>query len=172
MRKPDSMGRSLLSLGVWLCLAPMTVLAAERSSPAACAVTPTEDRLPSIIAPMAGDYPLWLVDVSGPFRGPGMPYNLYWVVARDHPGDLVVTGHRLDGEETASFMAGVYEPLEEQLLIENAHDQGMVPGGASAEIIQQYAFRGGYGLFPAPGCWELVAKMGETERRFVIELRP
>ena len=62
-------------------------------------------------------------------------------------------------------------PIRDELLIPNAHERRMIPGGATDEIDQKYAFRGGYAYFPAPGCWELVAKLGETSARFVVQLK-
>ena len=62
-----------------------------------CAVTTVEDWLPSIIAPMAGEYPLWLVATLGRWHGADGAHNLYWVVARDRPGDLLVVAKRLGG---------------------------------------------------------------------------
>ena len=143
----------------------------DGSVPATCEITPVDEELSfSFIAPAAGDQPLWLVDASWVWSGPEAAVNLYWVVVRNHRGALVVTGHRLDGAGEARFQAGVYEPIQRQLLIADAHEHHMFPGGASAEILEQYSFRAGYGLFPAPGCWELLANLGDTKRRFVIWL--
>ncbi len=89
---------------------------------------------------------------------------------RDHSGDLVVTGQRIDGPERARFKADVEAPVSDKLVIANAHTHAMIPGGATSEILGQYSFRGGYALFSAPGCWELVATLGGLERRFVLEL--
>lgn len=143
----------------------------DGSVPATCEVTPVDEELSlPFIAPAAGVHPLWLVDASWVWSGAEAAVNLYWVVARNRPGDLLVTGRRLDGAGEARFKAGVYETTQRQLFIADAREHHMFPSGASAEVLEQYSFRAGSGLFPAPGCWELLANLGDTKRRFVIWL--
>ena len=158
-------------VAVLLCSSAVNSLAGPREQHPVrrtedCRTTPTVD----LIAPMAGETPLWLVTAFGPWSSPDAPQNLYWVVQRDHSGDLVVTGHRIEGPGRARFKAGVEAPVSDQLVIPNAQSHAMIPGGATSEVLSRYSFRGGYAFFSVPGCWELAATLGEVERRFVVGL--
>jgi hypothetical protein len=69
-----------------------------------CAPTPAEDRLPSVIAAMAGAPPVWLVDGSGSlFDSADTRIKSVWVLSRDASGDLRVEGRRLDAPGTLRF---------------------------------------------------------------------
>ena len=125
------------------------------------------------MGPVAGSKPVWLLDASaGQGFEPDSPINLYWVVARTHRGDLVVTGRRLDGPGIAKFHHRVGSPIRKKLIIPKAHKPAMFPGKASEEVLRAYAFHGSYGYFPSPGCWELVARFGSTQTKIVVNLQP
>ena len=134
-----------------------------------CPVTPREKRMYSVTA-MAGQYPVWMVDGSfGHWRERDTPMKTLWIIARDHSGDLVVTGRRLDGEGHTLF-EGMGTPVGPELIFRNLHEIKIIPGGASQETIDTYAFRTSYVFYPSPGCWEITARLGETTVRIVVEL--
>jgi hypothetical protein len=47
----------------------------------------------------------------------------------------------------------------------------MIPGGATAQLMKEYAFIGSVVMYPSPGCWELTATLGDEEVRIVRDLR-
>ena len=135
-----------------------------------CPVTPPVEVIPSL-GTMVGHYPVWMGDTArGRWHGRDELVKTIWIVARDHPGDLVITGRRLGGEEEVQFgrhrMAFQFE-----LRFPEVHRIQMVPGGASRETIDTYAFRGSYVLYPSPGCWEMIARLGPTTVKIVHELK-
>ena len=135
-----------------------------------CSESPRENRL-DVVAPMAGTSPVWVVDGAyGKWQGPDKPVKTAWVVARNYPGDLVVTGRRLDGPGHALFKNGAQSPVLEELKIPNAHRAGVVPGGASSNVIREYAFHPSYLIYPSPGCWELVADLGDQKIKIIIRM--
>ena len=46
----------------------------------------------------------------------------------------------------------------------------MIPGGATAQLMKDYAFIGSMLMYPSPGCWELTATVGDDEVRIVRNL--
>ena len=74
--------------------------------PYVCDPTPIEDRLPEVIAAMAGHSPVWLVKGDfGRWSGPGAWVKSGWVLSRKGAGMLQVSGRRLDAP------GGAYLPL-------------------------------------------------------------
>ena len=163
----------LLSLAaLWLLAAPDPASGQDQDTLAAfdCPVTPREERLP-VIAVMAGRHPVWMVDGSdGRWLGSSHSVKTVWVVARNHPGDLIVTGRRLDGKGQVQFQGHRGTPPGPELMIPKAHEALMLPGGASREIIDTYAFRPSYVVYPSPGCWEMTVRLGEADVQIIIEL--
>ncbi len=96
-----------------------------------------------------------------------MPLKALWVVAKDTPGDLFVTGHRLDGPGTMRFARESAAPAD-SLVIPDARLGGVTPGGADAQTLAGYAFHSSTALVPTPGCWEYVAHLGAHEVRIVV----
>ena len=92
-----------------------------------------------------------------------------WVVARDVEGDLVVEGTRLDGpgEVTFSIPPG---PAVSPLVIEAASQRRGATHQAPREIFERYAFWPSFVYYPSMGCWELRARIGESEVRIVQDL--
>ena len=149
---------------------------ASSSSPAAaepqCPATGLEDRLPTIIAPMVGSEPIWLVNGSfNRWLGPDGLVKSVWVLSRAVEGDLVVSGHRLDGAGVMRFQAGVDASPVVRVVIPDATRQSVIPGEATPEMMDEYAFRTMYLIYPSPGCWEVTARLGDHERRIVVEQR-
>ena len=141
------------------------------SNASECSEPPRENRLP-VIASMAGASPVWVVDAAfGVWPGSDKPVKTVWVVARSHQGDLRVTGRRLDGPGRAQFKKGVYGSIVDELVIPNAHRMGVIPGGASSDVVRDHAFHPSYVIYPSSGCWELVARMGGDEVKVVINMK-
>jgi hypothetical protein len=136
-----------------------------------CSTTPVEDRLPDLVAPMAGKEPIWLVDGSfGRWAGPEVLVKSVWVLSREVAGDLTVEGRRLDGAGVMRFQDDRTGSRAARLVIPEARERSVQPGGSTPEVLDRYAFVMMYLVYPSAGCWELKARLGEIERRIVVEL--
>jgi len=166
--------RQLLLSGM-LGLAPVAVTVPldprEAEDPrTGCAFTPMEDRLPAVIASMAGTDPIWLVGGRSDGR-PDVPVRAVWVLSRNLIGPLRLEGRQLDGPGIMTFRASVDAPITDALLIPDPQTQSVVPGGATPEIMKAYAFVPTYLIYPSPGCWELIARLGGREVRIVLAIK-
>ena len=160
----------LLSGMLGLLAVAVTAPLASREAPdpgTGCASTPMEDRLPAVIAPMAGKDPIWLVGGRSGSR-PDVPAKAVWVLSRKSTGNLRLEGRQLDGPGIVRFRTSVDGPIRDALLIPDPQAQSVVPGGATPEIMTAYAFVPTYLIYPSPGCWELVARLGEREVPIVV----
>lgn len=134
-----------------------------------CPSTTLEDRMPGVIAPMAGAEPVWLVDGSfGRWLGASSLVKSVWVVSREYEGDLVVEGRRLDGSGQLRFVARPEATATERATITDAHLRRMLPGDAADETTEQYAFASMYLIYPSPGCWQISVRLGEHEVQIVV----
>ena len=138
-------------------------------------MTPYQDLLPEVVAPLAGARPVWLVtgDRSGsdlPWVRPDCGMKILWVIARGASGDLIVRGRRLDGPGELTF--GGDQPRRSSTLVITAagSERGAIPADASSELQQQYAFWPSAVYYPSMGCWELTATIGDSEVRVVQHL--
>lgn len=158
----------LLVLSI-LCCAALTPASAQ--SEGSCPVSPTEDRLPDVIAPMTGAEPLWIVGVSGgEWVSTDMLVKSAWVFAGGHQsGPFRVRGRRLDGDEILRFQVGMDGERSEEGFIPDVSRRSVGPGGASRKVMDNYTFVLMYLIFPSPGCWELTASFGDAEHRIVVE---
>ena len=132
-----------------------------------CPATPLEDRLPEVIAPMAGEEPIWFVGGSVPEWHGAVLEKSVWVVSREAVGDLSVSGRRLDGKGTLMFK--VDETPSATFDSSDLEERWVIPGGATPEIMERYAFVPMYLIYPSPGCWEITVEVGDEERRIVVE---
>lgn len=136
-----------------------------------CPTTPLEDRLPTVIAPMAGSEPIWLVDASfGHWLAEEKRVTVIWVLSRPVGDQLVVRGRRLDEPIALQFQDPTDEKPTERLVIPNPGKRSVIPGGSTREILGQYAFVMTHVIYPSPGCWEITARLGDDERRIVVEV--
>jgi hypothetical protein len=138
-----------------------------------CDATPVEDRLPEVIAPMAGRSPVWLVEGDfGRWAGPNRWSKSAWILSRTGTGALQVRGRRLDASGTVSFRRNMDERPGDVLTIPDPWGRrwSMIPGGATAQLMKDYAFIGSMLMYPSPGCWELTATVGDDEVRIVRNL--
>lgn len=122
---------------------------------------------------MAGSEPIWLVDGSfGRWPAEDRLEESVWVLSRPISGQLVVTGRRLRDHLPMRFVDSdsTNGARAERLVIGDPAERSVVPGGSTPEIIDQYAFVTTYLIYPRPGCWEITARLGEHERRIVVEV--
>lgn len=172
----------LASRALWMAavmcvsdISPSGLLQTPTRSPYACDPTPLEDRLPEVIAAIAGRSPVWLVEGDfGNWRGPDAWGKSAWVLSRKGAGSLQVQGRRLDAPVVVSFRPNMDEPPSDVLRIPDPWGRrwSMIPGGPSAQVIKDYAFIGSMVMYPSPGCWELTATLGDEEVRIVRDLTP
>jgi hypothetical protein len=149
----------------------MSVIAAALLA-ATCAASPIEDRLPSVVAPMTGAEPAWVVDSGGRWQGPNQVVKTLWVFSRKATGSLRVTGRQLDGVGTLRFQDGGLDGHPSDALeIADPWKRSVRPGGASAEILRAYSFIPNYVIYPSPGCWELTVTLGPDTSRIVLDVR-
>ncbi len=148
----------------------ITASHAESIADTSCPATPKLEVV-AAIAPAAGSYPVWVVDGSyGHWRGPEALVKTAWILARDNPGDLMVTARKLDGNGRALFQSNLTADLSDRLVIANADTQQMIPGGIKRDALRKYSFRPSGVLYPSAGCWEFLVHYGKFESRIVVEL--
>lgn len=185
-------------LGV-LVLAVMLSACGLRDTPSAvtqtvnCEVSP---RLPDhpVAAQMrapVGEYPAWFVTADSvsmselgkalpPYDGGWIAKNLV-VVSTEFEGDLVMTGHQLDGDSVVSFILQIDEEtlgannvrtaifseddLTEQYVVHNA--QITTFGTWSND----YASHPWAPYYPTPGCYQLSATFGGYTTNIIVEIR-
>ena len=157
-------------------LLPLLVPAAAQRTPEAaaisCSPTASDDRLPGVVAPMTGQYPVWLVDGSGgAWQGAETRVKSLWVVARETEGRLRVQGRRLDAPGVMRFVTSADSDGSDTLIVADPAARSVVPAGAAPEVMQQYAFVPIYLRYPSPGCWELRAQLGDETVRIVQLIR-
>jgi hypothetical protein len=164
-----------LSIATVLCISGISLsgfVQTQLPLPYVCHATPVEDRLPEVIAAMAGRSPVWLVEGDfGRWRGPDEWAKSAWVLSRTGAGSLEVRGRRLDAPGVVSFRPNMDEPPADVLRIPDPWGRRgtMFPGGA--QIRKDYSFIGSLLMYPSPGCWELTATLGDEEVRIVRDLR-
>jgi hypothetical protein len=143
-----------------------TALAATTVAPPGCDAAPIEDRLPSVIAPMAGHDPVWIV---------GQPrWSDEWdksvlVLARKALGPLTARARLVDGSAIAHFRHD--DATVDVLSISDPARRSVTPGGASADIMRSYAFIMMSVQYPARGCWEFSVTLGPETVRIIRDLR-
>lgn len=133
--------------------------------------TTRQDRLPNVIAPMAGEDPIWFVDSSGGQWSGGAPVKSVWVLTRRQSGALRVTGRERHTGRTVQFRRGLDGALTESLVINDPQAETMIPGGASPEVMSKFAFVSAYLHFPSPGCWEIRSEWAGAQRSVFVLLK-
>ena len=137
-----------------------------------CVPTPRRDLLPDVIAPMAGDDPIWFIDGSGGvWQGRNTPVKSVWVVARNVTGALVASGRQINGTESLRFRIGLEGPMTDAVRFDDPAAETMIPGSATPELMKRRAFVAAYLFFPAPGCWEIRSRLGATRRTVVLHVK-
>ena len=138
-----------------------------------CQPTATVDLLPDIVAPAMGRYPVWAVtDVQErSWQGDQVQTKILWIVAKDHPGDLVVTGQVRGGVTRARF-SGRSDVADSVLRIIDATEGGVVPGDVSDSVTRRYAFHPSSALFVRRGCWKLHVSLGFDAQVITLDIPP
>ncbi len=136
-----------------------------------CAATPVLGDLPFGVRATSGEFPVWMRDDGGGrWAGAEAKVSTLWIVRRSSPGDLVVTGRRLDGPERVRFQRELQHATD-SLVIGAAHRQGVNPRTVAARTMRQYSFHPSSIIYPAPGCWELTARLDTSVVTMVLRQR-
>ena len=137
-----------------------------------CDPTAAENPLLTVVGPITGRRPVWLVDGSaGSWRGPEKPVKTLWVFARESASNVRIQGRQLSGVGRTSFSRGVNGPVTDALVITDTGAISVIPDGATPEIMRFYAFVPSYIYYPTAGCWEFTAQFGGEETRIVLSIR-
>jgi len=160
-------------LSLFLSACTLALLSADglpQPSPqVSCAASPRQALLPEVIAPAAGESPIWFVDGGGgQWQGPNVPVKSVWILERKIAGALRVTGRQRESTQSLTFREAMNGPVIGSLVIDTPAEASMTPGGASAEVMRKFAFVASYVFYPSPGCWELDAQLGEQRRKVVV----
>ena len=148
----------LLTVGV------QPLIAHTQGAPDSCEASAARNLL-SVIAPMRGSQPAWLVDGDGPWSGPDAPVKTLWVIALPNQR-LEITGRRRGGTETARFRRGA-DGISDSLVIEDPRRESANPGGATADVLRDYAFIPSHVFYPEAGCWEFTVRASGARHRIV-----
>lgn len=161
--------------------------------PVACDVSP---RLPDhpvskqMVAPV-GEYPVWFVTVDSiPMSGLAIsqpPYNggavrkSFVVVTTDLSGDLVITGHQLDGEAQVLFPVQIDEEVVDasglRTIIYSPDDLSplkVIPNAQKETFgtrAKGYAHHPWSAYYPAPGCYQISGTYGGYTTHVIVEVR-
>ncbi len=133
--------------------------------PPACATTATTNLRPEL-GPTVGESPVWVTSAALPV----VPWRnelirTRWLIESGAPGDLIISGRRTDGDGTARFIRQGAEGVSEQLRVPSA---GAPRSGRPGEEARPYVDYPVLLVLPAPGCWELTARIGENSRTMRI----
>jgi hypothetical protein len=158
-----------------------------------CEVSP---RLPDhpvaaqMVAPV-GEYPVWFVTndtirmselgASLPPYDGGTVAKSLMVVSTELEGDLVITGHQLDGDSIVLFILQIDEEtqgangariviyseddLSEQYVVHNAQIT------TNSTWSNDYASHPWGAYYPTPGCYQLSATFGGYTTNIIVEVR-
>lgn len=115
---------------------------------------------------MAGKEPIWLLGAAQNGWSENQAVGATFVLSRRHDGDLTVIGRRRKSPSELSFVGenGVSRVLQ----VSEPHRSSVTPPNASASVTNEYSFVPTRIVFPAPGCWEIDARLGDVTRRIVV----
>ena len=155
---------------VRLLVAAASLLASQTAAgQPPCPAAPDVDRL-HVIAPMAGEYPVWLVtDTRWP--GPDAFAKSALVIARAALGPLNVRGRRLDTPGLLRFRDSGESPPTDAFRIDDPRRRSVTPGGAEPEVMAEYAFIMLGINYPVRGCWAVTVDLGARSTTIVREMR-
>ena len=130
--------------------------------PPSCAVDATSSERPDL-GPTMGEPPIWMASQVLPV----IPWRndfirSVWVVERGTEGDLVLSGRRTDGPGSAQFVRPGNERATDQLRITSA---GRVGSPDNSPTAARYADNQVLIVLPAPGCWQIMARLGSAVSR-------
>ena len=132
-----------------------------------CPATPKTLRLPSI-APAIGSSPVWMTgDSLGCWCGEH-PYKAAWIVERGHSGSLIVRGQDLFGAGRVTF-PGQPDDRNSVFEVDDATSRSSaIPGSATKDELDRFAFHNGYVAYSHPGCYRLIATLGDQVVNMVV----
>lgn len=130
---------------------------------ASCQPTPVRDSL-TVVGPMVGSRPAWLVGWDQTY-GLANPVKTLWVVAQSSQR-VEITGRLLNGSDVAQFRRGT-GPITSNLVVEDLARESVIPGGATADVLRDYAFIPSHVFYPTPGCWEFTVAIGDEKHRII-----
>jgi hypothetical protein len=140
-----------------------------RPAPFLCQPTRAQTLLPSILGPMVGNRPAWIVDgTAGRWQSHGV--KTLWVLSRTTQ-TVRIEGRRLDGSDILKFRRGQNEAFTDALVIDNPASASVIPGGATSEIMSAYSFIPSNVLYPSPGCWGITIRIDDEEVHIVTEMK-
>jgi hypothetical protein len=158
-----------------------------------CEVSPRlpEHPMAAILRAPLGEYPVWFatldtvamseLDASdSPYSGGTVRKSLI-VVSTEVEGDLVITGHQLDGDGIVLFPLQIDEERQsesgEQIIIYSEDDlstQKLIPNAqitTNSPNAPGYAHHPWSAYYPAPGCYQLSASYGGHVTNIIVEIR-
>lgn len=135
----------------------------------ACVESGIENRLPEVVGPMVGASPAWMVDGGVAFRGAPEPVKTLWVVRRTSE-TLRISGRRLDGPGNVLMRQAQATPAD-VLLIGDPARASVIPGGAPAAVMREYAFLPSHVFYPSAGCWEFTIESASSTARIVRQVK-
>ena len=130
-----------------------------------CAVTPNTLLLPNVFGSIPGESPVWFEKGSAEVWRRREPLKSVLVLSREAAGSLRLQGHRVDGAGELEFQHDIGGDIVRTLHIADPWHASMRPGGPY--VTAKYAFVATYVYYSSPGCWELVARLGDREVRIV-----
>ncbi|MGH9363089.1 MAG: methyltransferase family protein [Thermoanaerobaculia bacterium] len=132
-----------------------------------CEPSPASLQLASV-APAAGSEPVWMVDGNFGCWHEGGPTKTLWIVDRRYAGSLEVRGESVTGEAVVTFQREG-KVMSPHLIVPNASQSSVIPGGASDSERARYSFHSSYLVYPHPGCWRLTSSLGGRPIEIVVE---
>lgn len=139
--------------------------------PPRCATTAKDLQLPSVVGPATGLDPVWLIsdgqfprDIS--FAGS----KTLWIFKT--PGRVRVQGREINTGATTRFQhQGLDGPIGDEMVIDDARRESVLPGGATRDLLEVYAFVPSYVFYPRPGCYQFTIEIEHTTRQIVLEIK-
>jgi len=132
-----------------------------------CAATPTEPLLPHIVGDAAGADPAWVVTGSQ-FDSRGV--KTLWIFKTRSA--VRVSGHDIATGATVRFRRGGLDgPVHNEIVIDNPRQESVLPGGASRELLDTYAFITSAVLYPDPGCYRFDVDIERVARHITVRIR-
>jgi len=132
-----------------------------------CAVTPTEPLLPRLVGDAAGADPAWVVS-GNQFDSRGV--KTLWIFKTRN--GVRVTGRDIATGATVRFRRGGLDGrVQNEMVIDNPRRESVLPGGASWELLDTYAFITSAVLYPDPGCYQFDVTIERIARHITIRIK-
>lgn len=128
-------------------------------------------RLIPAITPVIGQSPLWVTTGGGPigWEGPNNPAPVVWVRDRGVKGPAFLSGKASGGPAKARFATTLYGLPDERFKLDL---MGVKPAAVKEADLARYSFHRTYVWFPAPGCYEVTARVGQQQSVIYLRVDP